>query len=120
MCHCIGIILWGQTYTQYPLLSSLSSPLTITFYFLVFSLGAVSLRMDTVRVHSSAESSTVSLQGVSLSAIHAVTENMESCCPASQTPNPVLKLTKIAFSYIITTHTLQVIRSPPVLFLWTE
>ncbi|XP_037630851.1 protein KIAA0100-like isoform X3 [Sebastes umbrosus] len=70
--------------------------------------GAVSLRIDTVRVQSSAESSTVSLQGVSFSAIKALTESMESCCPASQTPNPVLKLTKIALSYCITTHTLQV------------
>ncbi|TNN66058.1 Protein KIAA0100 [Liparis tanakae] len=69
--------------------------------------GAVSLRMDTVEVHSSAERSTVSLQSISLSAIKALTDNMESCCPASQTPKPVLKLTKIAFSYFITTHTLQ-------------
>lgn len=81
------------------------------FYFR-FSLGAVSLRVDTVEVHSSAERSTVSLQSISLSAIKALTDNMESCCPASQTPNPVLKLAKIAFSYFITTHTLQVYRSP--------
>ncbi len=76
--------------------------------------------MDTVRVLSSAESSTVSLQGVSLSAIKTLTENMESCCPASQTPNPVLKLTTVAFCYHITTHTIQVIRSQAVLFLWIE
>lgn len=72
--------------------------------------------MDTVRVQSSADSSSVSLQGVSLSAIKALTENMESCSPSSQTPSPVLKLTKIAFSYCITTHTLQVITSPSVVF----
>ena len=81
------------------------------FYLLVFSLGAVSLRMDTVGVLSSAESSRVSLEGVSLSVVKTLTENMETCCPASQTPNPVLKLTTIAFYYHITTHTLQVIRS---------
>lgn len=81
--------------------------------------GAVSLRMDTVGVHSSAESSTLSLQGVSLSAIKALTESMESCCPASQTPDPVLKLTKIAFSYHITTHTLQIQGEEELAVEWT-
>lgn len=66
--------------------------------------------MDTVGVLGSAESCTVSLQGVSLSVVKTLTENMETCCPASQTPNPVLKLTEIAFCYHLTTHTLQVIR----------
>ncbi|KAM4567204.1 bridge-like lipid transfer protein family member 2 isoform 2-T2 [Odontesthes bonariensis] len=70
--------------------------------------GAVALRMDTVRVLSSAESSRVSLQGLSLCALTTVTENMETCCPASQTPNPVLQLTTITIWYHITTHTLQV------------
>uniref|UniRef100_A0A665TQY6 Si:ch211-259g3.4 n=1 Tax=Echeneis naucrates TaxID=173247 RepID=A0A665TQY6_ECHNA len=70
--------------------------------------GAVSLRMDTVGVLCSAESSTVSLQGLSLSVVKNVTENMENCFPASQTPNPVLKLTTIAFSYHLTINTLQV------------
>uniref|UniRef100_A0A3Q1KCW4 FMP27/BLTP2/Hobbit GFWDK motif-containing RBG unit domain-containing protein n=1 Tax=Anabas testudineus TaxID=64144 RepID=A0A3Q1KCW4_ANATE len=70
--------------------------------------GAVSLRMDTVGVRSSAESSRVSLQGVSLSVVKTIMENMQTCCPASQTPHPVLKLTAIAFSYHVTTCTLQV------------
>lgn len=86
----------------------------------MLSSGAVSLRMDTVGVLSSAESSTVSLQGVSLSAVKTLTENMETCCPASQTSNPVLKLTAIAFCYHLTTHTLQVITSQLALFLCTE
>lgn len=81
--------------------------------------GAVSLRMDTIGLLSSAESSTVSLQGVSLLAIKTLTENMESCCPASQTPNPVLKLTAIAFSYHITTHTLQVRCEEELTVEWT-
>ncbi|XP_056297037.1 bridge-like lipid transfer protein family member 2 [Pseudoliparis swirei] len=81
--------------------------------------GAVSLRVDTVEVHSSAERSTVSLQSISLSAIKALTDNMESCCPASQTPNPVLKLAKIAFSYFITTHTLQVQCEEELTVEWT-
>uniref|UniRef100_UPI0037E894CA bridge-like lipid transfer protein family member 2 n=1 Tax=Semicossyphus pulcher TaxID=241346 RepID=UPI0037E894CA len=81
--------------------------------------GAVSLRMDAVRVLSSAESSSVSLHGVCLSAIKTVTENMESCCPAFQTTNPVLKLTAIAFSYHITTHTLQIQCEEELSVEWT-
>lgn len=64
--------------------------------------------MDTVGLLSSAESSTVSLQGVSLSTVKTLTESMESLCPASHASNPMLKLTKMAFTYHITTHTLQV------------
>lgn len=76
--------------------------------FLLSCVGAVSLRMDTVRVLTSAESSRVSLQGVSLSVIKTVTENMEVCCPASQTINPIVKLTTLTLWYHITTHTIQV------------
>ncbi|XP_030008756.1 protein KIAA0100-like isoform X4 [Sphaeramia orbicularis] len=81
--------------------------------------GAVSMRMDTVGVTSSAESSRVTLQGVSLSVVKTVAENMEVCCPASQTPNPVLKLTTIAFSYHITTYTLQVQCEEELAVDWT-
>uniref|UniRef100_A0A3B4UAG1 Bridge-like lipid transfer protein family member 2 n=1 Tax=Seriola dumerili TaxID=41447 RepID=A0A3B4UAG1_SERDU len=81
--------------------------------------GAVSLRMDTVGVLSSAESSTVSLQGVSLSAVKSLTENMEACCPAAQTSNPVLRLTAIAFCYHLTTHTLQVQSEEELAVDWT-
>ncbi|XP_024132642.1 protein KIAA0100 isoform X1 [Oryzias melastigma] len=70
--------------------------------------GAVSLRTDSFRVLSSAESSRVSLHGLSLSLVKTLTENMETCCPASQTPNPVVNLVAITVWYHITTHTLQV------------
>lgn len=67
--------------------------------------------MDTIGVLSSAESSSVSLRGVSLSTIKSLNESMESCSPASQTPSPVLRLTNIAFTYHVTTHTFQVIKA---------
>lgn len=82
--------------------------------------GAVSLRMDTIGVLSSAESSSVSLRGVSLSTIKSLTESMESCSPASQTPSPVLTLTTIAFTYHVTTHTFQVMASAPESFSESE
>lgn len=77
--------------------------------YLLFFLGAVSVRMDIIRVHISAESCNVTIQGFTLSIIKTVKENMEVCCPASQTPNPVLKLTTIDFCYHVTTHTFEVI-----------
>ncbi|PWA22120.1 hypothetical protein CCH79_00010295, partial [Gambusia affinis] len=70
--------------------------------------GAVSLRMDTVSILSSAESSRVSLQEMSLSLVKTLTENMEACCPASQTLDPILKLTSITVWYHVTTPSLQV------------
>ncbi|XP_071770727.1 bridge-like lipid transfer protein family member 2 [Centroberyx gerrardi] len=81
--------------------------------------GALSSRMDTVRVLSSGESSSISLQGVSLSVVKTLTENMEPCCPASQTPNPVLKLTTIAFCHHITTRTLEVQCEEELTVEWT-
>ncbi|XP_036005391.1 protein KIAA0100 isoform X3 [Fundulus heteroclitus] len=70
--------------------------------------GAVSLRMDSVGILSSAENARVSLRGTSLSLVKALTENMEACCPTSQTVNPVLKLTAVTVWYHVTTHGLQV------------
>ncbi|XP_029963673.1 protein KIAA0100 isoform X2 [Salarias fasciatus] len=81
--------------------------------------GAVSLRMDTVGVLSSAESSRLSLQGVSLSVVKTVTENMESCCPAAQTLSPVIRLATITLWYHITTHTLQVQCEEELTVEWT-
>ncbi|XP_024866117.1 protein KIAA0100 isoform X1 [Kryptolebias marmoratus] len=81
--------------------------------------GAVSLRMDTVSVLSSAESSRVSLRGLSFSVVKTLTENMETCCPASLTVSPVIKLTTITVWYHITTHTLQVQCEEELAVDWT-
>lgn len=72
------------------------------------NLGALSLRMDAVRVMSSAESSKVSLQGVGFSAIKTLTENTETCCPSSQVAETIGRLTAMALCYHVSTHTLQV------------
>ncbi|KAK5620576.1 hypothetical protein CRENBAI_022122 [Crenichthys baileyi] len=81
--------------------------------------GAVSLRMDTVSVLTSAESSRLSLQGTSLSLVKPLTENMETCCPTSQTVNPVLRLTAITIWYHLTTHSLQVQCEEELTVNWT-
>ncbi|XP_013879542.1 protein KIAA0100 isoform X2 [Austrofundulus limnaeus] len=108
-----------KTVPPNPSSSSTSSPLHLLFkldccledvnVFTVSNVaGAVSLRMDTVSVLSSTETSRVSLQGMSLSVVKTLTENMETCCPAAHTVNPVIRLTTITTWYHITTHTLQV------------
>ncbi|XP_061575606.1 bridge-like lipid transfer protein family member 2 isoform X2 [Cololabis saira] len=81
--------------------------------------GATSLRMDTVRVLSSAESSRVSLQGMSFSVVKTLTESMETCCPASQTLSPLIKLATITVWYHITTHTFQVQCEEELAVEWT-
>ncbi|KAJ0063740.1 hypothetical protein NL108_006678, partial [Boleophthalmus pectinirostris] len=70
--------------------------------------GAVSMRMDTINVMSSADTCNITLQGAALSIIKTVKENMEVCCSAAETQNPILKLTTVVFCYHITTHTFQV------------
>eukprot|EP00064_Thunnus_orientalis_P017450 superscaffoldBa00003708_g17533 len=110
----------GIPFSQLSLLFKLDCCLEDVNVFTVSNLaGAVSLRMDSVGVLSSAESSRVSLQGVSLSVVKTLTENMETCCPASQTPNPVLKLATIVLYYHITTHTLQVQCEEELAVEWT-
>lgn len=71
-------------------------------------LGAVSLRVDTVKAQGSAESSTLSVQGVRLSVVKALTETMEPCCPSAQTPNPVLSLSTLAICYHVATGNVEV------------
>uniref|UniRef100_A0A8C7QEU9 Si:ch211-259g3.4 n=1 Tax=Oncorhynchus mykiss TaxID=8022 RepID=A0A8C7QEU9_ONCMY len=68
--------------------------------------GAVSLRVDKVKAQGSAESSTLSVQGVRLCVVKALTETMEPCCPSAQTPNPVLSLSTLAICYHISSHAL--------------
>ncbi|XP_015238967.1 PREDICTED: protein KIAA0100 homolog isoform X2 [Cyprinodon variegatus] len=81
--------------------------------------GAVSLRLDTVSILSSAESSRVSLQGMSLSLVKTLTENMETCCPTSQTINPVLRVTALTVWYHVTTYSLQVQCEEELTIHWT-
>ncbi|XP_061637620.1 bridge-like lipid transfer protein family member 2 isoform X1 [Phyllopteryx taeniolatus] len=102
-----------------PLLLKLDFHLEDVNVFTVSNLaGALSLRMDTVRVMSSAESTRVSLQGVGFSAIKMLTENMEMCCPASQIAKPIVRLTAMALCYHLSTHTLQVQCEEDLAVVW--
>ncbi|XP_061684367.1 bridge-like lipid transfer protein family member 2 isoform X2 [Syngnathoides biaculeatus] len=102
-----------------PLLFKLDFHLEDVNFFTVSNLaGALSLRMDTVRVMSSAESSRVSLQGVGFSAVKMLTENMEMCCPAAQIDKPVVGLTTVALCYHLSTRTLQVQCEEDLAVVW--
>uniref|UniRef100_A0A8C1UUF1 Si:ch211-259g3.4 n=1 Tax=Cyprinus carpio TaxID=7962 RepID=A0A8C1UUF1_CYPCA len=73
--------------------------------------GAVAVRVDTVEAEGSGENSNVSVQGVSLAVVKALTESIEPCCPAAQTPNPILTLTAFTVSYHISGCSLEVLHT---------
>uniref|UniRef100_A0A8D0CN22 Bridge-like lipid transfer protein family member 2 n=1 Tax=Scleropages formosus TaxID=113540 RepID=A0A8D0CN22_SCLFO len=54
------------------------------------------------------ESSRASIQGVSLSVVKSLTETMEPCCLAAQTPSPILSLSSLVICYHISTCALEV------------
>ncbi|XP_076002045.1 bridge-like lipid transfer protein family member 2 [Genypterus blacodes] len=115
-----GTTVQPVTSSHLPLLFKLECCLEDVNMFTLSNLaGAVSLRMDTVRLVSSADSSRVSLQGISLSVVKTLTESMETCCPAAQTSSPIVKITTIAFSHHITTQTLQVQCKEELTVEWT-
>uniref|UniRef100_A0A8C7MJU3 Bridge-like lipid transfer protein family member 2 n=1 Tax=Oncorhynchus kisutch TaxID=8019 RepID=A0A8C7MJU3_ONCKI len=81
--------------------------------------GAVSLRVDKVKAQGSAESSTLSVQGVRLCVVKALTETMEPCCPSAQTPNPVLSLSTLAICYHVATGNVEVQCEEELAVQWT-
>uniref|UniRef100_A0A673KMZ8 Protein KIAA0100-like n=1 Tax=Sinocyclocheilus rhinocerous TaxID=307959 RepID=A0A673KMZ8_9TELE len=81
--------------------------------------GAVALRVDTVEAEGSGENSNVSVQGVSLAVVKALNESMEPCCPATQTPNPILTLTAFTVSYHISGRSLEVRSENALTVQWT-
>ncbi|XP_057695211.1 bridge-like lipid transfer protein family member 2 isoform X2 [Corythoichthys intestinalis] len=109
-----------QPTSTVPLLYKLDIHLQDVNVFTVSNLaGALSLRMDTVGVMCSAESSRVSLQGVCLYAIKMLTENTETCCPASQIAKPLVRLTAMVLCYYSSTNTLQVQCENDLAVIWT-
>uniref|UniRef100_A0A672LJJ5 Bridge-like lipid transfer protein family member 2 n=1 Tax=Sinocyclocheilus grahami TaxID=75366 RepID=A0A672LJJ5_SINGR len=81
--------------------------------------GAVAVRVDTVEAEGSGENSNVSVQGVSLAVVKALTESIEPCCPAAQTPNPILTLTAFTVSYNISGRSLEVRSENALTVQWT-
>ncbi|XP_049582720.1 bridge-like lipid transfer protein family member 2 isoform X1 [Syngnathus scovelli] len=110
----------GQPTSSLPLLFKLDFHLEDVNVFTVSNLaGALSLRMDSIRAMTSAESSQLSLQGVGFSVIKTLTENTETCCPSSQIDEPIVSLTATALCYHVSTHTLQVQCKNGLAVIWT-
>ncbi|KAG9342081.1 hypothetical protein JZ751_017078 [Albula glossodonta] len=81
--------------------------------------GALSLRCDTAEALGMANSSSVSLRGVSLSVVKAITEPIEPCCAAAQTASPILSLASLRICYHATTWALEVHCEEEVAVQWT-
>lgn len=90
------------------------------FVFLNCTKGAVAVRVDTVVAEGSGVNSSVSVQGVSLAVVKAITESMEPCCPAAQTPKPILTLTTFTVSYHISTRSLEVVHCSCTQLAWPQ
>ena len=73
-------------------------------------LGASEIRLDTLTVLGSAETSTVGVQGLVLALVKSVTEKMQPCCKAPDIPTPVLSFSMLSVTY----HS----SSLEVMFLW--
>ncbi|KFP30964.1 UPF0378 protein KIAA0100, partial [Colius striatus] len=60
-------------------------------------VGALELRLDTLTILGSAESCTVSVQGMVLALVRNITEKMQPCCKAPAIPNPVANLSMLTY-----------------------
>ena len=74
--------------------------------------GASEVRLDTLTVLGSAETSTVGIQGLVLALVKSVTEKMQPCCKAPDIPAPVLSLSMLSVTYHNSSRSLE------VLLLW--
>lgn len=71
-------------------------------------LGASEVRLDTLTVLGSAETSTVGIQGLVLALVKSVTEKMQPCCKAPDIPTPVLSLSMLSITYHSSIRSLEV------------
>lgn len=70
--------------------------------------GASEIRLDTLTVLGSAETSTVGIQGLVLALVKSVTEKMQPCCKAPDIPTPVLGLSMLSLTYHSSIRSLEV------------
>ncbi|XP_028857357.1 protein KIAA0100-like isoform X2 [Denticeps clupeoides] len=61
--------------------------------------GAVATRVDSVHGRGSGDGSDLRVQGMALSVVKVLTDSMEPCCPAAQTPQPVASLTSLCVKF---------------------
>lgn len=71
-------------------------------------VGASEVRLDTLTLLGSAETSTVGIQGLVLALVKSVTEKMQPCCKAPDIPAPVLSLSMLSITYHSSIRSLEV------------
>ncbi|XP_070591591.1 bridge-like lipid transfer protein family member 2 [Erythrolamprus reginae] len=81
--------------------------------------GATELRVDTLTTVGSAESCTVSIQGVALSLVKNLAEKMQPCCKAPAIPSPVTGLAALCLTYRSSIRALEVQCGDDLTLLWS-
>ncbi|GAB1296519.1 Protein KIAA0100 [Apodemus speciosus] len=82
-------------------------------------VGASEIRLDTLTVLGSAETSTVGIQGLVLALVKSVTEKMQPCCKAPDIPTPVLGLSMLSLTYHSSIRSLEVQCGSGLTLLWS-
>ncbi|KAH0511375.1 hypothetical protein LTLLF_147890 [Microtus ochrogaster] len=82
-------------------------------------VGASEVRLDTLTVLGSAETSTVGIQGLVLALVKSVTEKMQPCCKAPDIPTPVLGLSMLSLTYHSSVRSLEVQCGAGLTLLWS-
>uniref|UniRef100_G1QQQ2 Bridge-like lipid transfer protein family member 2 n=1 Tax=Nomascus leucogenys TaxID=61853 RepID=G1QQQ2_NOMLE len=82
-------------------------------------VGASEVRLDTLTILGSAETSTVGIQGLVLALVKSVTEKMQPCCKAPDIPTPVLSLSMISVTYHSSIRSLEVQCGAGLTLLWS-
>ncbi|PKU30493.1 hypothetical protein llap_19203 [Limosa lapponica baueri] len=82
-------------------------------------VGALEMRLDTLTVLGSAESCTVSVQGMVLALVKSITEKMQPCCKAPAIPNPVANLSMLSVTYRSSIRSLEVQCGEGLAVLWS-
>ncbi|XP_061460928.1 bridge-like lipid transfer protein family member 2 [Rhineura floridana] len=81
--------------------------------------GATEVRVDTLTTLGSAESCTVSVQGVALALVKSITEKMQPCCKAPSIPSPVADLSTLSLTYRSSIRSLEVQCGESLSVLWS-
>ncbi|XP_077336545.1 bridge-like lipid transfer protein family member 2 isoform X3 [Lithobates pipiens] len=82
-------------------------------------VGASQVRIDLLTLVGSAESCSLSLQGVALSLLKSITEKMEPCCKSLDISEPLLYFSIMSMSYYTTIQALEVQCGEELLLHWS-
>ncbi|XP_053222317.1 bridge-like lipid transfer protein family member 2 isoform X1 [Podarcis raffonei] len=81
--------------------------------------GATEARLDTLTMLGSAESCTISVQGVALALVKSITEKMQPCCKAPAIPSPLADLSSLSLTYRSSIRSLEVQCGESLTILWS-